>query len=64
MNDYALPPSGGGGMGPSYLTQEDITHYQANMGVSIDPLFIRALLMASRVFYSARAEHERELNGD
>lgn len=61
LNDAAMTPSGGGGMGQPYLTQQDITHYQRNMGVEIDPLFIRALLLASRVHVNARAEHLEEM---
>lgn len=61
LNDAALTPTGGGGFGRPYLTQQDVTHYSANMGVEIDPLFIRALLLASRVHVNARAEHEQEI---
>lgn len=61
LNDWAMAPSGGGGYAQPYLTQEDITHYQQNMEVRIEPLFIRALLLASRVRANARAEHEAEL---
>lgn len=64
LNDYALPPTGGGGMGFPYHTQQDITHYQENMKVEIDPLFIRAVLMASRVRANARIEHEQELDAE
>ncbi|MCK5745828.1 MAG: hypothetical protein KAH44_06415 [Oricola sp.] len=64
LNDYALPPTGGGGMGPSYHTQQDITHYQRNMREKLDPLFIRAVLMASRVRANARIEHEQELSAN
>lgn len=63
FRDPALVASGGGGMGPAYLTQQDVSEYQKNMGVEIaDKLFIRALLLASRVYGNARAEHERELS--
>lgn len=61
LNDYAFTPTGGG-MGHSFHTQQDITHYQQNMGVEIDPLFIRAVLMASRVRANARTEYEQELS--
>ena len=62
LNDYAFPPTGGGGMGPAYHTHQDVTHYCENMAVKIDPLFVRAVLMASRVRANARAEHQRELS--
>lgn len=61
LNDAAMTPTAGGGMTRPYLSQADITAYQTNMRVTLDPLFIRALLMASRVQVNARTEHEQEL---
>lgn len=62
LNDVAFTPSGGGGMGYAFHTIQDIRDYQREMGVKIDPLFKRAILLASRTRSNARAEHEQELS--